>query len=373
MKRNCLLFLFGLAVTFTAFGQDDEVVDDASGLKFSGSVDAYFRQNLTKDNSVAAPPASFGNLPGFAIGMVNLIAEQSNDKVGFVADLAFGPRGTDAVFLSEGSSSIVNQLYVFWNVSDRLTFTFGNFNTYLGYEVISPTGNFNYSTSYMFSYGPFSHTGLKADYAINDKWSVMLSVMNPTDFTEFNPSALTNDAAYTLGAQLGYSADAGFVYLNMLFGDQDGTRKSEVIPDITRGFTKQADITAGLNLGESFYLGLNTTYNSLDVQKDDSSEEAVFGGVALYPQYTFSDKFALGLRGEYFFEQNGGAGALGAYDADGNADVIDLTVTGNITIGNLRLIPEFRVDAVSQEIFEDVTGATSSSLSSVLFAAVYAF
>ena len=83
------------------------------------------------------------------------------------------------------------------------------FNTYLGYEVISPVGNFNYSTSYMFSYGPFSHTGLKADFVLNEKWSAMLAVMNPTDFTEENPYD-----TYILGAQLGYSEDSGSAYLN---------------------------------------------------------------------------------------------------------------------------------------------------------------
>ena len=47
-----------------------------------------------------------------------------------------------------------------------MTVTLGNFNTFLGYEVISPAANFNYSTSYMFSYGPFSHTGMKLDFSV---------------------------------------------------------------------------------------------------------------------------------------------------------------------------------------------------------------
>ncbi len=110
--------------------------------------------------------------------MVNLIAGYEGEKVGFVADLVFGPRGSDAVFLSPyynagaGTANIINQLYTYWKVSDAVTLTLGNFNTFLGYEVISPTANFNYSTSYMFSYGPFSHTGLKADFALSDEFSL---------------------------------------------------------------------------------------------------------------------------------------------------------------------------------------------------------
>ena len=128
--------------------------------------------------------------------MANVIASYEGEKVGFVADLVFGPRGEDAVFGSPlyqslkgtigGSSQIINQLYAYWNVSESVKLTLGNFNTFLGYEVISPVANFNYSTSYLFSYGPFSHAGLKADFALGEDTSLMLAVMNPTDMTELN-------------------------------------------------------------------------------------------------------------------------------------------------------------------------------------------
>ncbi len=45
-----------------------------------------------------APGTSFANRPGFALGMANLIASYEGEKVGFVADLVFGPRGEEAVF-----------------------------------------------------------------------------------------------------------------------------------------------------------------------------------------------------------------------------------------------------------------------------------
>ena len=186
-----------------AFAQDD-TPSWLDGFTLSGSADAYYRLNLNANNKYmpetpgdddlsyyATPGSSFANQPGFAIGMANLVFGYETGDVGVVADLVFGPRGEDAVFLSGPSSNIVNQLYVYWNVSEKVTLTFGNWNTFLGYEVISPTANFNYSTSYMFSYGPFSHTGLKADFALDDNWSAMLAVMNPTDFTENNPLAAT--------------------------------------------------------------------------------------------------------------------------------------------------------------------------------------
>jgi len=338
-KLNLFLILFCTLITFTGLSQEDEK-EKKGKFKFSGSADAYFRQNISGPNGEDAisPNTSFANQNGFAIGMANAILSYEGEKVGAVIDLVFGPRGADAVFESNPSANIINQLYVYWNVSDKVTLTFGNFNTFLGYEVISPVGNFNYSTSYMFSYGPFSHTGLKMDYAITDDWSMLLAVMNDNDLTEFNP---TNN--YTLGAQIGYKG----TYLNFLYGPQF-----------------QIDLTTGFDLSNNFYLGANATYYD-----DDNGS---FYGVALYPQYQLSDSFKLGLRGEYFAETNEGVGAIGEYD-DGEANVFDLTLTGNYSIGNLMLIPELRIDSASENTFIDNNMDASKSLSSFLLAAVYNF
>ncbi len=319
---------------------------NAQELTLSGSVDTYYRANLIGGNNPSdslttiAPSSSFANQPGFAIGMANIIASVEGEKTGFVADLVFGPRGTDAVFGSTtASSSIVNQLYAYWNVSDAVTLTIGNFNTFLGYEVISPASNFNYSTSYMFSYGPFSHSGLKADIALGDA-SLMLAVLNPTDATDFNPSG-----DYVFGAQLGF----GGAYLNAILSDD----------------FYQFDLTAGWDLTDAVYVGVNAT----------TAKDSFFGG-ALYLQNSFSDDFSLGIRGEYFADQG-----VGAITKDEN--VIDLTLSANYSIGNLTLIPEFRVDLYSEKgavIYSDAYDVptlsptdTGETLASFVLAAVYSF
>ena len=374
-----LVMLFAL----NSYAQEEDA--PTKSFQISGSADVYARFNLNSfnrnydDMDAPSPATSFANDPGFAIGMANVIASYEFGKVGAVADLVFGPRGEDAVFNSTGSSNIVNQLYVYWNVNDKVSLTLGNWNTYLGYEVISPTANFNYSTSYMFSYGPFSHTGLKADFVLSDEFSAMVAVMNPTDFTEFNPAG-----TYTLGAQLGYAKDAGSAYLNFLYGDQDGKLDGNGNNggDESSGSTFQVDLTAGVDLSDDFYLGFNTTYNTTSTGeaytdtgiRDVDGDDFGFYGAAIYLQYSLSDSFAIGTRGEYFQEFNGGAGALGVYDADGDAGVFAVTVSGNIAIGDLMLIPEIRLDSADQDIFtnKEIDG-TQKSLASLLLAAVYKF
>ncbi|NQZ45629.1 MAG: porin [Flavobacteriaceae bacterium] len=339
------LGIFALALMAAPMMAQEEE-EEKSKFDISGTVDVYYRANLTapNDEDAIAPGSSFANLPGFSLGMANVIASYEGEKVGFVADLVFGPRGTDAIFASplySATGDIINQLYAYWNVSESVTLTLGNFNTFLGYEVISPAGNFNYSTSYLFSYGPFSHTGLKADFDLGNEWSAMLAVMNPTDITEFNP---TGD--YAVGAQLGYSGQ----FLNLLYSQG--------------GF--EIDYTGGFDLSDDFFLGINAAYFSLE---DDGGS---FAGAALYPQYKTSENFTIGLRAEYFTETDS-FGAIGAVDADGDASVLALTLTGNATVGDLTIIPEIRLDSASEDAFIDNDLDPTSSLASFLVAAVYSF
>ncbi|MFK7936893.1 MAG: porin [Saprospiraceae bacterium] len=368
----------------TPVEEEEEEEGESGGLTLSGSVDAYFKSNFNGPNSgdfLQTPNTAFANKSGFGLGMINLVGTYETGKTGMVADLVFGPRGGDAVFGAQSATAnLVNQLYVYYNVSDKVTLSFGNFNTFLGYEVISPTANFNYSTSYMFSWGPFSHSGIKADFALADKLSLMLGVFNPTDLTDFN---LVN--TYTLGAQLGYSGDAASVYLNFVYGDQDGTLNVKELgeePIESAGALFQADLTAGFDVSEDFFLGVNATVNSTATGEigdagsitDADGDAFGFGGAALYLQYATSESFSLGVRGEYFTESNGGYGILGAYDMAGDANVLALTLSANAKVGNLTIIPEIRIDNASEDgAFFDNDLAPSSSLASFLLATVYSF
>jgi hypothetical protein len=317
--------------------------------------------------------------------MANLIASYNGEKVGFVADLVFGPRGKDAVFVEEGFTGqrIINQMFAYLKLGDAVTLNIGQFNTFLGYEVISPAVNVNYSTSYLFSYGPFNHTGLRADFDFGNGFVGKLAVMNPTDVLEFNPVN-----TYTLGAQIGKTSDAGGVWLNFLYGDQDGTLdeddpafddEGELIT--SAGSLFQADLTLGYNLSEKFYIGFNTSFQTVAAGeefigpgsiRDSDGDATSFFGVAVYPKFTLSDAFALGLRGEYFSEKKGHLGIIGL-DDNGDGNVIALTASGNISVGSLMLIPEIRLDKTSEDSFLNKDGDLTDSMISMLLAAVYKF
>jgi hypothetical protein len=261
----------------------------------------------------------------------------------------------------------------------------GQFNTFVGYEVISPTINVNYSTSYLFSNGPFSHTGLRADFAFGGGVVAKLAIMNPTDFLEFNPVN-----TYTLGAQVGKSGDAGGIWLNFIYGDQDGTLDEddfELDQDgnfvTSAGTLFQTDLTASWILGDAFSLGANVSYQSIAAGEaftapgeveDLDGDATSFLGFAVYPKFTLSDAFAIGIRGEYFSVTGGHvlASPIGM-DADGDGNVIAATLSGNYKVGGLMIIPEFRFDKTSEDSFSDKDGEAKDAIMTFTLAAVYKF
>lgn len=351
-NKTKLLTAAAALVSIISFGQEKK-----SPLKLSGSVDAYYQTNLSSsDNLLQTFGSSFSNQTGFALGMANLVVSHEGKTTGFVADLAFGNRGVEAVgggdavidattgeVISADNNFFVNQLYAYLNVSETTTLTLGRFNTYLGYEVISPVGNFNYSTSHLFSNGPFSHVGLKADFALSDDFSLMLALMNVTDVN----ANFTSE--YALGAQFGFKGQ----FLNFYYDGGAGL-----------GF--EVDYTGGFDVSDEFFLGINAAYQTSETSED---ENGGFYGVALYPQYSLSDEFALGLRGEYFADHN----SIEDFESTG---VIGVTLTGSYAIDNLTIKPEIRLDSWgndSEPFFTNSDLDTSSSLAAFTLAAIYSF
>jgi hypothetical protein len=408
-KGLCIGFLLTGLISTIGYGQQEEVLasaetpgssaqpaeapaekQDEKTFTFSGSIDTYFHSSFGVENpyygDLGAPSTAFADMKGFGLGMANLIASYSGDKVGFTADLVFGPRGRAAVFNS--SQGIINQMYAFYKLSDKVTLNLGQLNTFLGYEVISPAVNFHYSTSYMFSWGPFSHTGLRADFDLGSGMVAKLAVMNPTDLVEFNPIN-----TYTVGAQLGHTDDSGGIWLNVLYGDQDGNLKVDDDPYVRDGNNNpigfvsssgslfQLDVTAGWTLADKFYLGLNTSYQTVGAGesfvaegdlKDSDGDASSFIGVAVYPKLTVSESFALGLRAEYLTVTNGHLGIFGI-DDDGKGSVMEFTVSGNYKVGGLTFIPEVRIDKTSEDSFYDADLKPTDMMPSLNLAAVYKF
>jgi hypothetical protein len=384
MRTEKLIFvLMTLLLSGTAWAQmaDSVSVDSVESISFSASIDTYFHKSInTKEN---APRTSFSNLPGFSLGMVNLVLEYSGSRAGFVTDLVMGPRGNDAIFNAPryknaaggGSSQMINQLYVYFLLNDRVQLNAGQFNTFVGYESIAASKNMNYSTSYIFSFGPFNHTGVWADIKLSDHCAAKLALMNPTDYTEFNPFGL-----YTVGGQLSVNSKKCKLNLNLTYGDPDGQLESnDSIGSVTAGNALHADLAASVEPAKWYSAGVSTSFRTIgsgqmktSTNENASIEKCGYFGAALYQTFTITRSAKITTRLEYFTEHHGGIGAIGAYTTSGRASVAAVTISGNLTRANLRLIPEVRIDKTSTRSFVDSeTGSAISQMISLNVALIY--
>jgi hypothetical protein len=334
------------AVFVTETETEEETEEDA--LSISGFVDVYYQYNFNDNPAATTSFADAHN--SFELGMANVVFAKNFKKVGFVADLAFGPRANAANGVGGFTTDIIKQLFITYSPTDAITLTAGNFGTHVGYELIDAPGNFNYSTSYMFSNGPFFHTGLKADFALSDNFGAMVGLFNDTD----SKSDFGGAPGKNYGAQLSYSDDKAGVYLNYLGGKED-----------TTAVANQIDLTATYQASEAFLIGVNATTKAYSIE--GLSDNPSWFGAALYLNYSISDAVALGLRGEYFDDADG--------IAYGVADLnfMEYTLSANLTKGNLVFVPELRIDVTSSDFFVDADGAATSISPTIILAAYYAF
>jgi len=347
MKLRSLLTLATLTIGSATYAQE---TPDAP-LQISGSVDTYFKYDFAKSPNIKTYFANEQN--SVSLGMIDLALKKTTGKASFVGELSFGPRGqSQSIPNAEGgydedvNSFHIQNLYVNYAFTDKFTMTAGYMGTFIGYEVISPAANFNYSTSYLFGSGPFQNAGIKGTYAFSDKVSLMLGLFN-----EWNQYSASRGVS-SIGGQLMISPVEGWTaYINALNG-LDGYGNYSTIVDLTTAYQITDKVKIGLN--------------AADLSSGDDS----FGytGVALYPQYAFSPAVALGVRAEYM--------KFKAYDVNPSASVISGTLSANIKAGGLTFIPEVRFDNdkdLSQAFFKKDGITATKSASQFSLAAVYAF
>ncbi|MGH2565481.1 MAG: outer membrane beta-barrel protein, partial [Ginsengibacter sp.] len=176
-----LLFFYFLS----SQAQTDSTKPSSPAPTITGSVDAYFRYNFNDPKSgFINNYTSFTNSQNsFQLGMASIRADHSFGKASATIDLGFGTRAEEFSYGDPDHSTLfaVKQAYLSYAISDKFKLTMGKWATHIGYEVTDAYLNRNYSMDYMFSYGPFSHTGIKADIGLGKKSALMLGVANTTD------------------------------------------------------------------------------------------------------------------------------------------------------------------------------------------------
>jgi hypothetical protein len=334
-------------------------VAPAPALSITGSADLYYRYDFgqNKANDFTSFTHSHNT---FELGMATVKLEHKTDKVDMVADLGFGKRAEEFSYNDNGILAGIKQLYISYSPNSWLKFTAGSWATHVGYELVDAYANRNYSMSYMFTYGPFSHTGVRADITYG-KSGFMIGIANPTDF-KYVPDGVMNKKF--LIAQYSYAPSDNFkLYLNYVGGQNVDTSKNN-----------QFDAVINLKVSSKISLGYNGTVKLIKEHitntKDQYTTTQNWWGSAVYANYDPTAHFGLSLREEYHDDQD----QLTVYSglAKGGS-VFGSTLSANFKVDGFILIPEVRLDEASQPIFTTSSGSPTKTGGSFLIAAIYSF
>jgi hypothetical protein len=324
----------------------------------SGSVDAYYRYNFSNVQAYAHSNnfTSFTNSQNsFELGMASLRADHTFGKASATIDVGFGKRAEEFSYANPANPSLfaVKQAYLSYAISDKFKLTMGKWATHIGYELVDAYLNRNYSMDYMFSYGPFSHTGLKADVSLGGKSAFMVGVANTPDSV-----SSTVSPKFVLAQFSTASSDNNLkAYLNFQAGSNASFYK-----------LVQGDVVLTYVVTDKFNVGYNGTLQSRKVKDNVTNkygDAKSWWGSALYFNYDPESTFGITLRGEYFSDKKNVLGF--------NTSIFDVTLSPNIKVGNLTIIPELRLDAAKDEIFQkNNSNGTKSTVTGIL-AATYHF
>jgi hypothetical protein len=357
------LFL-GFSFSQMAIAQDDTT----KALTISGNVDAYYRYNFAGKSGVTNNYTSFTNSQNsFELGMASLRADFTalSGKVGGTVDLGFGRRAEEFSY-NDGaeadgkngfiSLSNVKQAFVTYSPSSKVKFTMGKFGTHVGYELLDAPLNRNYSMSYMFTNGPFFHTGLKADITAGPV-GFMVGVANYTDQSTSTISVKTALAQFS-----GSAGEGAFkYYLNYVgFGGAKGGGNPSGLKSLN-----QLDLVLLGTLSSKFNIGFNGTLQSRKQVDGSTVEDGSWWGTALYLNVDPSPKIGLTLRSEYIGDSKN------VYFPTDN--IFANTLSLNYKVGPLTIIPELRYETSKEEIFTDGDLEPTKSTFTGLLAAVLKF
>jgi hypothetical protein len=316
-------------------------------VSISGSVDAYYRYNFADaKGGVTNNLTSFTNSQNsFELGMATLKLDHTVGKVSATADLGFGRRAAEFSYNDAGSLASVKQLYLSYAVSSKVKLTMGKWATHVGFELVDAIANRNYSMSYGFSYGPFFHTGLKADISLGGKSALMVGFANPTDYSTTASSTKMLLAQFCTASK----NDKFKAYLNYQGGSS------------TDASLTQFDLVLQGVLSSKFTINYDGTIQSRKFGSTTNS----WSSNAVYLNFDPTSKFGLTLRGEYFDDTKSVVGV--------GTSIFIPTLSANFKVDNLTIIPEIRLDNAKDNVFVKSDGSATKSTSSFILAAVYKF
>lgn len=278
---------------------------DASGISVTGYVDVSY-EHLSGTGSFSSGTLDRvfdARHDSFTVDQAAFtIAKQPKEGFGAVVNIT---AGQDAEVIKSypvygGANFDVTQAFVQY-ATGPLTVIAGKFVTLAGAETINPTTEYNFSRSILFGYAiPFTHTGIRASYALNDQFSFSVGVVNGWDEISDPNSQKTLEVGLNVTPIKAFS-----LAVNGYFGKEPLALSSSG-PSAAQGQRSLVDVVATWNATDKVTLVLNYDHGS---QNDDTANAAIgkykWDGLAGYVNCQVTEQWRVALRGEYLNDKQG--------------------------------------------------------------------
>ena len=189
-------------------------------------------------------------------------------------------------------------------IGNGLNVKAGHFYTPIGYETVPAPDNFFYTHAYTMQYGePFTHTGVMGNYAVDTNWSVMGGVTTGSATGGWDGGF--NKQLGNWGGLFGTtwtSTDKG-TSAN-ISGTYGGTSEQNSSPFALYSIVLKHNITDKTHLILQHDHGFaNNTYDF--ATGTPNAIDAQWYGINSHLYYDLKDNLSIGMRAEWFRDQNG--------------------------------------------------------------------
>ena len=342
---------------------------DASGINVSGYLDAgYSYANRNVETGFSNRVFDSQN-NSFALHQFSLtVAKQPKQGFGGVVNITAGA-DAQVIHAFPEQTAVAASLFDITQAygqyaSGDLTLMAGKFVTLAGTEVIASTGNMNFTRSMLFGAVPFTHTGVRAGYAVSNIVTLYGGLNNGWDqLTDANKGKTLE-----LGASI-VPIRPLTINVSGYFGKETATP-----PGTPGGATEDQrnllDVVATWTINNNMSAGGEILYVSQDRATGGAAK---YNGLAGYFAYNFSREWRIAARAELFDDKNN---FHFASNQPANTDVKynELTATlAYLPSSSAELRGEVRFDQANKPVFINSDGTTAKSLMTFGLQGIYKF
>jgi hypothetical protein len=311
--------------------------------------------STTKNNSAF-------NLQQFSV----IIAKQPKEGFGGLVNLTTGQDAIQVASWGEGGGNNnhvfdLTQAYASY-ATGPLTVIAGKFATLAGAELITSPSNSNYTRAWMFGWGPYTHTGVRATYVASDMVTLIGGLNNGFD-TVTSP---TNGKTVELGVDI---TPSSMFSLATTYYQGKGMLNSWP-PSVTIGTGTYLDVLGTINVTSKLNFVFDyadATQDGVTLQPSNTVGKAKWNSLALYANYHFNDMWRISYRNENFDDKDGYRSGI-AQRLKSNTFTL-----GYAPVKSVELRGEIRQDKSNVNSFLQVDGTGKSTQMTYALEAIYQF